>query len=139
MKPQITIDSNNVTIVTDQFSLNLVFSNPIIHAPTTENTIDELNNKLFTSKLTAKPLINKPTASRVSKKPRKCKKCGKNFTPEGNRQAYCSVECGMKPKSGLEKLKAKKNLSPEEAAELEATLREIEEKKKQPYQFDKRP
>lgn len=34
----------------------------------------------------------------VTKKPRICPKCGKEFIPSGNRQKYCCIECGMKPK-----------------------------------------
>lgn len=39
----------------------------------------------------------------VTKKPRICAKCEKEFIPIGNRQKFCSEECGLKPKSEKEK------------------------------------
>lgn len=37
----------------------------------------------------------------ITKKEHICPKCQKEFKPTGNRQKYCSIECGMKPKGKL--------------------------------------
>lgn len=43
----------------------------------------------------SKTIHRKPNITHSS---RICPKCGKEFIPSGNRQKYCSIECGMKPK-----------------------------------------
>jgi hypothetical protein len=63
--------------------------------------------------------------ARISTKEKICKKCNKPFLPNGNRQVYCSAECGMIPKSEKEKkkiaiVKEKKDPLDEEISRLNA-------------------
>lgn len=84
------------------------------------------------------PKIEKKAITRL------CKKCGKEFTPEGPNQKLCSVQCGLKRKTQKEKIKQKltigKNLSEEAKMRLENALDEIEksnqERDSKPYEFN---
>lgn len=133
MKPQITITNKEIRILTDQFTLNLEMTQAIEQ----KVIIPPLNNEQIKTPAAATP--KKPISIRnsVTKKSRKCKKCGQEFFPAGNRQAYCSIECGLKPKPIKEKIRQLKNLSKKEKEELETTLKEIEENNKKPYEINK--
>jgi len=58
-----------------------------------EKHLEKINEKPIPSK--SRTIHQK---SHVTYKARICPKCGKEFIPTGNRQKYCSIECGMKPK-----------------------------------------
>lgn len=78
MKPVISIDTNCISIVTDQFELNLAFTNPVVHQ-SVEKEIE------ITEKDDAHEII-------VSQS-RRCPHCGNTFTPANPRQKYCSKTC----------------------------------------------
>lgn len=67
-----------------------------------------------------------------------CATCKKEFFTTAPRQKYCSEACGLKPKPEKQKITQqlkKKTLTPEEEAELEKTLAEINQRQHQPYQI----
>ena len=83
------------------------------HIITTPNPSKLEGNGKHTRNLPAKP----------------CKICGNDFKPTWNTQRYCPA---CKPKTGTAK---RKPLAEQSAEELEKTLKEIENRRKKPYEF----
>ena len=86
--------------------------------------------------------IKKPKGGDLMAINRICKACGEEYKPQGPRQKYCSIACGLTPKTEREKqlLKLKKPIKLKEPIEsIENTLKEIElrrtERNKTAYEF----
>lgn len=125
MKPTITVTDRAVQIETDQYLLTLQMRAGSFN-------VNDRTGLGITPHKDAKHPVSKPDKKKAATTDKKtCIKCGKPFTPRSNVQKYCSKSCGMKPNKGWKKNK----LNPNKEAELNATLKEIEDRRKQPYEF----
>lgn len=138
MKPFIHVSNDLVMIDTDYYKLTLAMKQ--------QPAVTEHNDIIVTRRMAKETHKAGGAASKINHHIadttemitapartviKECPKCSSEFEPRGNAQKYCSEACGMKTK----RYTKKKKLTPEQEAELERTLAEVEQRQKQPYAF----
>lgn len=120
MIPEIDISDSRISITTDRFKLNVEITRR------DQDRAEDTQYKIGGRKPAAKS--SRPALPVTGTKV--CIKCGDEYKPNSNRQKMCPV-CKLAVK------RKKKPLSEQEEAELEQSMREIEQRRKQPYSFEK--
>jgi endogenous inhibitor of DNA gyrase (YacG/DUF329 family) len=132
MKPSIHIDEQLIRIDTDQFLLSIVFKKQ----STKELERSSTHHPDEISVIRAGDASN--SLHKIKGETRKCIICGKEFITKRSNKKYCSKQCVKKNAVNYNREWARKHKTlkvSKENPELDQTLKEIEQRKSEPYKI----